>query len=209
MDKENKPYRDVTLSYIDKAHTSLHLIGKKLNRTSLTLFIVCLVTLGVNYGLLNISSSFSFLGFTFQIESSLIIIGLCIWCYFLQVYFYGLSVKESENSDLIVNLYKKLGFYDGSLNSEDACVLEYPSILSIAFSKLMKKKLTVVDVLSDFGSIISSIMILIIATVTISIVSFGIIKIQCLCAWESITMIILLVLSLINLIIGFKKGFSL
>jgi len=205
MKKEKNQDRDIVLSYIDKTHISLQAIGKKLNRTIIFLFLVNVLLLAIHFNLISISNSIPFLGLVIQVPTVILTIVLCICSYFLQVYMFGLGVKESENSDMIVNLYKKTGFYHESMNSEDACVLEYPHILSISFSKRINKNKKGIGMINDFAFIISSFMLLIMTPVVIGIITYN--------SWvgnffsiEFFIYISILVLSLINFVSGIIKA---
>lgn len=200
--KENK---DVVLNYIDKTHISLHLIGRKLNKTMSMMFIVCSLILLIKFEVIKMTGTLSLSGLSFQISSSFLIIALCILAYFLQAYFLGLGVKESENSDTLVKLYKKLGYYDETLNSEDACLIEYPTYIVIAFAKRVKKNKKIIGGVNDFGLVVSTILLLFMTPVVIGIITYN--------SWfensitnEFVTYFIIFTLSLINLISGIVKA---
>lgn len=208
MSKELNQKHDIVLNYIDKIHISLQSIGKKLNRTIIFLLLVNILLLAIEFKLISISNSFTFLGFVIEMSTITLSVVLCVCCYFLQVYMFGLSVKESENSDMIINLYKKMGFYDESLNLEDACVLEFPHVLNIAYSKRMKKNGKWIGRLNDSGFMISSFIVLVITPIILGFVLYGMVINLSWNAWESITVMLILLLSVINTISGFAKGFS-
>lgn len=135
-----KDNRDAVLNYIDKAHQNLHIIGKKSNRVIGLVVPICLVVLAFCYNVISLSNSITFLGLTIELTTTLLLVILCSVCYMLQVFLYGLGIKETENSDLIIKLYKDLGFENESMVNENACVLEYPNPLTVAFSQRMEGK---------------------------------------------------------------------
>ena len=93
--------KDVTLNYIDKVHINLHAIGKKMNRTLVSLFLICLLLLALCFDVVSLSNNITFLGISIEIEVVTLYVVLCVFCYFFQVYLFGLGIKGSENSDLI------------------------------------------------------------------------------------------------------------
>ncbi len=209
MNNTKQINQEVALNYIDKIAVNIQVIGRKLNRTIGFLLVCSLILLGLNYDIISISNKIPVLGLEIQVSESIVLIIMCICCYLLQAYMFGLGVKESENIDVLANMYKKLGFYDESMNLEDACLIEYPTFITISFSRRIKKSKKLINVFNDSAFMLYSLIVLIIAPIVFSLVSYGTVINKGISSWESIVILGILVLSIINFISGFTKGSSL
>lgn len=209
MNKEKEVNQEVALNYIDKVASSTNIIGKKLNRTIGFLILSCVILLGLNFDIISISNKIPILGIDIQVTESVLILIMCCCCYLLQVHMFGLGVKESENIDILVNLYKKLGYYDESMNMEDACLIQYPIFINISFSKRIKRSRKFANFLNDSAFLIFSVLIFILVPLTLSLVAYQTITTNNIDSWNCIIVLGFFSLSVLNFITGMIKWGSL
>lgn len=197
--------KSVVLNYIDKAHQNLYIIGKKINRTIGLIVPVCLIIIAICFDVIKLSDSISFIGLTFKLSDSLLLVLLCSICYILQVFLYGYGIKETENSDLIIKLYKDIGFEHDSLVNENACVLEHPNPLSISFSPRMEGEYKFVARCNEAAFVGYTLLLLLLPLTAQITVWNKVFNEELLLHWKFIFISVICFLSVVNVINGIIK----
>jgi hypothetical protein len=123
------------LNYIDKVSAALLETGKGVNRALITSLTMSLVVTGLCFGSVSIDQKITFGGTSLNVPFSVILVG-CSWVIAMAfTHCVALTSHETRLRDVILRLYRDIGFSDPSLDDLIANPLEYPNVFTTVTSR--------------------------------------------------------------------------
>ncbi len=126
---ENEPDKDVVLHYIDKVHNALTETVQVLNCIGILLTLLSIFTIALSVGLVSANHNYSIGGLNFVISYWIIIMSGAWATGILSIYYMSLDNHRAILRDEIMQLYKSIGYENGSMKYGGTSALEVPNMM--------------------------------------------------------------------------------
>ena len=124
----------VKQNYLDKIHSNVVEIGRRINVLIVFVVVISILVAGLAAGGLAVDEQFDLLGAKIKVPRIAPLLIATVALSLVLIHLLALTRYEEDLRDIVLRLYAEMGFSDSSMADRESNPLEYPNIVTTAFS---------------------------------------------------------------------------